>query len=567
MPQDAFTLKYVAEELNQILSGGKVNKITEPKSDEIIISIYKGTVYKLLISANASTARTVITNGESENPIVPFNFCMLLRKHLTGATLEKIEQLEFERIIKFTFINKNDFFEEEEKVLIAEIMGKYSNIMLLFNGKILGSIKTASLEEMSVRPILTGLEYKMPPKQEKISPCEKERIFEFINKFSGGDLVSYIFNGIMGISKETATEIVVRFFNKKDIQNIPDTEEFSQFLIDFLLNTKVNPCIIKALEKNLDFFVLDYKSISGERVFFDNIYKAQDLYYLEKENKKQITEKKNKLLSGINAYRKKLKKRLQIIEDKERNSSDMEINRIKGELLLSNSYKIKGTEEFVVLDNYYDGSQIKIALDKSLSVSKNSQNYFKKYNKQKRTLASILPQKEEILLELNYLDSVEDELNLALNKEDLTHVESELLISGIIRGQNQPKNKKKKEINYRLYEVNGVKIKVGKNNVSNEELTSSAKPKDLWIHTKNYPSAHVIIENEGRPVSEEIIKIGAEICAYYSKGRYGDKIEVDFTLKKHVKKPPKSKLGFFIYQTNETLVVNPSNHEEFIKSN
>ena len=372
MPQDAFTLKYVAEELNSTLASGKVNKITQPTKDETVITIYKGKVYKLLISASANTARTVITKGESENPIVPFNFCMLLRKHLTGATLERVEQLEFERIIKFTFINKNDFFEEEEKVLIAEIMGKYSNIMLLFNGKILGSIKTASLEEMSVRPILTGLDYKMPPKQEKISPYEKEKVFEFINAFNGTDLTSYIFNGIMGISRETALEIVTRFFNKKEVQEIKNKQEFASFLIDFLLNAKVNPCIITAMEKDLDFFVLDYKSIFGDRTFFDNIFEAEDKFYLEKENKKSIAEKKNKLLSSINANRKKLKKRLAIIDGKERDASDMEINRIKGELLLSNAYKIKGTEEFVILDNYYDGTKIKIALEKGLSVSKNS---------------------------------------------------------------------------------------------------------------------------------------------------------------------------------------------------
>ena len=264
---------------------------------------------------------------------------------------------------------------------------------------------------------------------------------------------------------------------------------------------------------------------------------------------------------------KKVKKRLVAITAKEKDAESAEENRIKGELLLANIYRIKNGETECVLDNYYDNTTVKITLDGRLSVSKNAENYYRKYNKQKRTLSALKPQREQAETELNYLNSVADEISICDTFEDLLLVQTELENAGLISERKITDKKKKTESFCRVYNIYGFTVRAGRNNAENDKLTFTSLPDDLWVHAKDYHSSHVLIESAGREIPEKVLVAAAEICAYYSKGREGGKTEIVYAKRKHVKKPPKSKPGFCTYDNYKSVTVSPEKHGEFLKSN
>jgi predicted ribosome quality control (RQC) complex YloA/Tae2 family protein len=274
---------------------------------------------------------------------------------------------------------------------------------------------------------------------------------------------------------------------------------------------------------------------------------------------KETVEIAQMVLSGkIN----KAKKRLSAIVSREKESNSLEDNKIFGELILSNIYKIKNGDKSLTALNYYNGQEVVISLDSNLTPSQNAERYFKKYNKQKRALLALKPQKENAEKELNYLNSVFAELEIAEDIVDLKLILEELTLSSIVE---TPKNqKKKKERELLTYDYLGFRIKVGKNNAENDKITGSAKSEDVWLHVKDYHSSHVVIETNGKRVSAEVLKFAGEVCAYYSKCRNSEKIEVVYTLKKHVKKPPKSPLGFCVYENFKSIIVNPNKHQEIL---
>jgi predicted ribosome quality control (RQC) complex YloA/Tae2 family protein len=310
--------------------------------------------------------------------------------------------------------------------------------------------------------------------------------------------------------------------------------------------------------------VKPYKNVNGELKFFDYLYQAEEFYYTERDRLKRFIAKKERLTSIVNTAIKKTKKRLTAISAKERDAESAEDNRIKGELLLSNIYRIKNGESKVVLENYYNGEQVSIDLDERLSISKNAEQYYKKYNKQKRTLTALKPQRDQAESELNYLTSVFDELTLAESIEELSLVQNELVAEGLVKEQKTATRKKVIETFCREYVVEEFKVKCGRNNAENDKLTFTAKPTDLWLHAKDYHSTHVIIYTEGKKVPDSVLKVVAEITAYYSKGREGGKTEIVYTERKNVKKPSKSKLGFVTYDNFKSLSVLPEKHVEFL---
>lgn len=553
MPQDAYTLKFTAKELNNLLSGGKVNKITQPDGNEVYLNIYANRKnYRLVVSASVSSARVCTSNDERENPLNALNFCMLLRKHLLGATISKVELDGFDRVIKITFLSTGDFYDVEEKILYAEIMGKYSNIILTANGKILGALKTAGIEEASLRPLLTGMAYVQPPAQDKLSPFSPE-LEVVLKNFNGYDKGTFLFENVKGLSKQTADEIAYLY---------PNNLFFG--LNEFLNDDKITPCVGFCNGKIIDYFTREYKSLSLEYKKFSSIIQAEEYYFDYKEKLKRFNEVKNRLIECVKKEEKKFTKRLKIILEKQLDAKDLEKDKIKGELIISYIYKIKKGDKSVTVDNYYDGEKITITLDENLSPQDNAQKYFKRYNKQKRTLIAVAPQKQEVENELEYVKALYGEIERAENIDDLIFIEEELKNQGYIKKQE---NKKKKIENkkYLIYEVDGFTIKVGRNNVENDELTFSARGKDLWLHTKTYHSSHIIIESLGKSIPEKVILVASEICAYYSGGRNGTKIDVDYAEKKYVKKPKGAKPGFVIYTDYKTLTVNPIKHEEFLK--
>ncbi len=567
MPQDAVTLCRVAEDLHFQLSGGKINKINQPGKEDLVFSIYaQGKTKRLKISTNASFCRVGFSDLSEENPAVCPSFCMLLRKHLSGGTIERVTAPGGERIIRFTVKALNEFMEEVEKELVAEVMGKYSNVFLLEKGKILGTLKTATLEESTKRAILTGMPYSPPPAQEKTPLWDVAEVANVLQT-TGSDLAETLFSQLKGLcflsAQELALALTERGFTPPFTQKT--AREGAIFIQSFFENAPQNPCVLSLNGKATDFFPFPYRSLVGEWQFFDSILDAQNAFYTQKEGTYRFNERAKRLQAAVKKQENKLLRRLAVISAKEQDCADMESWRKKGEILIANLWQVKEGAQQITLPDYYkeEGATVTIVLDKTLSPQKNAEKLFKRYDKAKKTLAAIKPQRAETEEELGYLRDLISLISRAETQEDFTEIENELLAQGLIKSSKKlPKKGKEPPQKPHRYTIGGFSVSVGKNNLQNDKLTGTAETADIWLHTKDYHSSHVIIATHGKPVPDSVLTVAAEICAHYSAARGAGKIPVDFTLKKHVKKPAGAKPGFVIYTNQKTLTVESNPHEE-----
>lgn len=567
MPQDAVTTVKVAQDLHRALAGGKINKINQPGKEELVFSVYVqgyGT-RRVKVSANATFCRVGFSDLAEENPAVCPSFCMLLRKHLSGGVIESVTGERGERVIRFTVKALNDFMEEVEKELLVEVMGKYSNVFLTENGKILGALKTATLEESSKRAILTGMAYTLPPAQEKTPLWEVEEVANILQN-TGGNLAETLFSQLKGLCFLSAQELAFALTEKGFTP--PFTQETARkgalFIQNFFENAPLNPCVLSVNGKATDFFPFPYRSLSGTWTFYETLLDAQNAFYTKKEGDFRFSERTKRLLSVVKKQESKLNRRLSVISAKEKDCADMETLRKKGEILTCNLWQIKENTDKVTLPDYYgeEGATVTITLDKTLSPKKNAEKLFKRYDKAKKTLLAIAPQRAEAEEELRYLDTLKSLINRAERSEDFLEIEAELTSQGLLKSTTKGKKKgKEPPVKPHRYTVNGFSVAVGKNNLQNDKLTTDAETADVWLHTKDYHSAHVIIATHGKSVPMEVLTVAAEICAHYSSARGAGKIPVDYTLKKFVKKPAGAKPGFVIYTNQKTLTVESNPHE------
>lgn len=556
MPQDAFTMRIAADELDALLRNGRVNRISQPNADEVIMDIYAGGNFRIVVSANARTARVCTTGLEKQNPKTAPGFCMLLRKHLSGAVIKSVKNPGFERITLIEFEVKNDFLESETRTLVCELMGKYSNVILLSGDKILGTLRPSFGDINVPRVLMTGMAYTPPPKQDKVEITEKTRVLGGFCSFDG-KIADFVSRTIKGVSDKTAKEAAYAFSGDAEAKtDAAKAEEFYAFLSDFLLKPRPKPCTDSG-----DFYAFDYKLTGTQKSFFPSLLEAEQAFFDTADTEREMRAASGALAEKLKKHIKKLNKKLQIINEKLVSAQDAETNRIKGELLTAFQYAVQPAAKSCVLDNYYDGTKIEISLDPDLSAIKNAQAYFKKYSKQKKTVQAALPQKAETEAELAYADDLAAELESCKNVKDCEFVAEEMRAAGLLKGGASGK-KKEAPSRPKTFVLGDFYIKVGRNNIQNDALTAGAKREDLWLHTKGFHSAHVIVETEGRAVPDSVLLAAAEICAYHSKAKSGDKVPVDYCLKKFVKKPPKSKPGAAIYTDFKTVLVTPSAHDE-----
>ncbi|MBO4594792.1 MAG: NFACT family protein [Clostridia bacterium] len=554
MPQDAFTLNRICGELRERFGGGTVNRIVQSDPDVMIFTIFTGkSTRKLLISVKPDGARIGLTDGE-EGLLTAPNFCMLLRKHLLSSVIKDFSIVGFDRIVKIDFETHTELSDVKTVTLYAELMGRYSNAILVENGKILGSNRGAFYDN-GVRPLIAGRKYVLPPDNDKLPPYD-ERLVPFFDIKENLNAVS-VAGKVAGLSNLTAEEIVNSF-------NGTGGKEFYKHLNDFVFAKNAEPNIVRENGKIKDFCAVSYAGISGEREYYPDLLTAEKTFFSEKEEGKKFTRIKDKLNSVINAAIKKTKKKLSGLYSTKKDAENAEENRIKGELLVANIYKLKRGDERLETVNYYDGKETIIPLDKTLLPSENAQAYFKKYNKQKRTLIMTEPRIDAVEKELSYLTSVSEEISLAAEIDELLLIKDELIAEGLITAENVGKKKRDAAETGRAYSYAGYTIRVGRNNAENDRLTFSARENDLWLHVKDYHSSHVIIESKKGTVSEKAIVFGAEICAYYSKAREGGKCEVVYTERRNVKKPPKSHPGFVTYADFKSVTVTPDSHADSV---
>ena len=561
MPQDAFHIRRLTKELNALLVGGKINRISQVNKDELTFIIYTGkSTVKLILSTNATSARVCLSAFEKEPAPVAPNFCMLLRKHLQNAEILSIQQYEFERIIEITLHCTTDF-SECDRVLHCEIMGKYSNIVLTEKGVILGVLKTSALVDDSHRVLLSGAKYEYPAPQDKISPFDgagMRRIMEIYEEmhpegYEDETLAAYLFERVSGIALSTAKEIVKR---AKRVR-IP----LWAYVSSFCESEENAPCL--KVEKGIptDFFAFP---VDGG-IQMPSLCKAEDEFYSFKENKKLFEDKKRKLESSARSLKKKTEKHLQDLLERLKETEKAEEYQLKGQLLTANLYRLERGLSTVSLPNWNDpdGKDLKITLDPFLYPAQNAQRYFKLYNKQKRAREYLLPMQKTESEELSYCQSILTMIQNAETTDDLKEIETELTQLGLLKEPKARAGAKRKEteIPFREYSHGGMRILLGRNNLQNDRLLRYASQEDIWLHTQKYHSSHAIIVTEGRQVSDETLIFASELCAYYSDGRNGEKIPVDYCKRKFVKKPNKSKAGFVVYTDYKTVLVTPCKHE------
>lgn len=548
MPQDAFTIKYVTKELSALLTGGKISKIAQSDRDSLTLIIYtaKGNV-KLDICLSARGCRVSLTEIDKPVPKVAPGFCMLLRKHLQNAQITAVTQIEHERIIVIDFDCTSEF-ELLKMKLYIELMGKYSNAVLTRDGIILGALKTTAIGENTKRVLFSGVKYALPEPQDKILPNDLPAIREAL-AVNTGDRAKLIADRIKGVAYSTALEIAEEFGEGVTAEQI----------CEYLCSENIFPCVTYAEGEPCDFKA---RSCSAERRKYPTILDAQKAFYDYVYTKSTFEEAKKKLLAALGSAEKKLEKRLQSIEQKLFDCRDADGVKLKGELITAYMYSIsRGMDSFEAV-NYYDenGGTVKITLDRTLTPAQNAQKYYKRYAKLKRTQETVTAQKDETLKKLSYLHSIRAHIAAADGLSDLEETAEELRQIGLLKVDNKDKKRKVQTTPFRAFLIDGVKILAGRNNLQNDRLLKSVQGSDLWLHTQGYHSSHVVILSGGREVAESVLLAAAEICAYYSDGREGTKVPVDYTQRKFVKKPPASPAGFVIYTDYKTILVQPNAH-------
>lgn len=549
----------MTRELQQALEGGRITKIHQPFAHELVLQIRShGRNYKLLLSAHPSYARVHLTNETYDNPAEPPMFCMLLRKHLEGSIIEAIRQVDFDRIIIIETKGRNEIGDVHTKQLIIEIMGRHSNIILIDKdtNMIIDSIKHLSPAVNRYRTVLPGHEYIAPPSHGKINPLEatEETVVKKID-FHAGKLAEQLVATFSGISPLLAKEIVFR----AGLANRATLPKSFIAVMDEVRSHRFAPAMYTNGEKEW-FYVLPLAHLQAEAKPFDTLSKLLDRFYFGKAERDRVKQQAHDLERFIANEKAKNEKKLIKLKQTLEEAKQAEQYRLYGELLTANLYAIKrGMKEIEVI-NYYDenGATVTIPLDPQKSPSENAQSYFQKYQKAKNSLNIVQEQIKRTNEEIDYLDTLLQQLETAAPK-DVEEIREELIEQGYLRARatKQTKKQKQRKIELDRYVASdGTEILVGKNNKQNDYLTTKLAHKDeIWLHTKDIPGSHVVIRSKNP--SEQTIAEAANLAAYFSKARQSSSVPVDYTRIRYVKKPSGAKPGFVIYENQQTIYVTP----------
>ena len=587
MALDGLVIHSLVDELSNKLVGGKIDKVHQPEDDEIVLYIRNNKEnFKLVLSCSSSNPRVYIANDyKKENPIKAPMFCMLFRKYIQSGNIVSISQVGFERIIKISIDSLDELKEKTTKDIYIEIMGRHSNIILTHNSdnKIIDSAKRIPTSISRVRQILPGLTYELPPVQSKLNPLDSISKSDFIEALKSfeGPIFKGIYSKFLGISPIISKEICYRAnidnsTKISDLSNEDLSSLYSSFNILFedIRNNIFTPCIVldEKVDKVIDFSCIRLSVYNKfEFINKDSMSTILEDYYKTKDIKDRIHQRASDLKKSISIKLERLYHKQEKQEEELNDAENADIYKIKGELLTAYIYMIQKGMESIEVQNFYDPNyeNVTIPLKKNLTPSENSQRYFKKYNKLKTAKKEITSQMAINKEEIDYLENILLNIENCENLAELQDIKDELISLGYSKSSG--KLKSKKEIAklttspHEFVSSEGVKILVGKNNKQNDHLTLRiADPDDIWMHTKNIPGSHVIIKCAGIKVSDQTIYEGAMLAAYFSKAKMSAQVPVDYTKKKHVKKPSGSKPGMVIYETNSTMYVTPT--EEMVAS-
>ena len=564
MAIDALSLALLLKEQAAVLIDGKINKVSMPEKDEIVLTIYNKKTYKLLFSCNNNVNRVLLTSYDAKNPTIAPSFCMLLRKYLIGGTIKNVYQQPYERVVDYTITTKDELGYQFDVHLIFEPTGRDSNLILTDeNYKIIDSLRHFSCDLQTARIILPNATYRFFLPQNKLLPTQFDEIN--LGTQNSNDPRNFLTENVLGICSATAQEIYYISINK----NLSIGQATKEYLDK--LNDSPNPFVLYNNKTPIDVLPFEYLSKKGDKKFYLTLNEAHDDFYTQRNTAQRFNEKSKSvnvnLKNAICRTEKKLGIQQQAILEAKSNTQ----NKLYGDLILANIHLIKKNIKEIEVVNYYDETMptIKIPLDPQLTPQQNAQAYYKKYAKQKSSLNYNTKLVQENTQLLNYLKSVAKNLTFCDNDQDLMEIIEELSAKKIIKNNTnnskQKNNSKQEKIKPLHYLIEGFDVFVGKNNIQNDYVTFKlAKPKDTWLHAQKIHSSHAIIISNNTTIPEIVIYKTAQIVANYSEATQGSKIPIDYCLKKFVKKPPSAPLGFVIYTDFNTILVDPNKQKELL---
>ena len=571
MAFDGFVISNIVTELNQKILGGRIYKIYQPEADEITLVIKKErNTLRLHISASASLPLIYLTDTSKTNPMQAPNFCMLLRKHLSNGRIVSISQPNFERIIEITIEHLYELGDLCQKRLIVELMGKHSNIIFADSeDMILDSIKHISANISSIREVLPGRTYCFPPSK------GKHTIFALTPEIFSNEVIQKptslskaLYSSITGMSPLIANEICYRAGLDGSASTDSLTEEYASGLYGQLMKLKTSiemkdyhPNVIYYGEEPKEFSCIPLTSYSdGTSKTFPSIFDVLICYYAEKEKYTRMKQKTADLRKIVQTAQERVSKKYDLQQKQLKDTKKREKYKVYGELIQTYGYQLEPNAKSLTCVNYYTNEEITIPLDPNKTPLENSQKYFARYSKLKRTYEALSQLVVETKADLDHLESIATSLSLSEDEKDLALIKEELIDYGYIKSRgNQRTKRQKKSKPLHFLSSDGFHMYVGKNNYQNDELTFKfANGGDWWFHAKQMPGSHVIVRKEqAETLPDATFEEAGRLAAYYSKGRQAPKVEIDYVQRKELKKPPKAKPGFVIYHTNYSMMCRP----------
>ena len=565
MSFDGIFTKAVVDEIYPLLLNGKINKINQPDKNEINIQIYNKENYKLLMSCANNLSRIHLSEKNKKNPITAYNFCMLLRKHLVGGTIKKIYQHKMDRVVCFEIENLNELKELSKKLLIIEIMGKHSNIILVDkeSNKIIDAIKHIDSRQSSIREVFPNKDYffvkdekenildenyKLPSEILKISEPISMKKFFYTNYLGFSPIISYeLLNNSNVDSAVNSANL-----NDEDIKRID--ENFVK-IVENIKDKNYYPIFIKdEINNNKDFYCFDL-NLYEKKESVDSLSKLVESFYHNNSLRDRINQKASGFKKILNTKLNRLTNKYLAMNDELLNNQSKEDLKIFADLLSINIYKIEKGMKKISVENIYDNmKEIEISLDERKSPRENIEAYYKKYKKLKTADEIIKAELPKIEEEIKYIKQILETIEIITELNELSEIEEELISLGYIRKSKKNKQKLEKSKPYIFETDSGALIYVGKNNLQNENLTLKfANKNDIFFHAQDVPGSHVILR--GANLTEDDYKIAGFLAGYYSYFKNEGYANVDYTEKKHIRKAKGTGLGMVYYDNYKTLFI------------
>ena len=568
MPMDGLTLGLIARELSSALVGGRIAKVVQPERDEIILTVRNnGENRQLLLSATANCARAHLTRVKKNNPLEPPALCMLMRKHIVGGRVAAIRQILADRILEIEIEHRDELGDPARKRLICEFMGKHSNLIFVDEGgRIIDSARRVNDQISSVREVLPGLRYELPPAHGKLDydAVTADALYAAMAGMNGR-LHKLIAQTVSGMSTQTARELAFRATGSEEAHS--DEIDLRACCASIADNLRAIPghiapaVLLDETGAPADVVAFEYRSRAHLRAEpYPTISEAADAFYRTRDMNERIQQKSAAIHRTLKKNIERLERKLALQREALLGSERMEEYRLKGELLTANLHLAQKGMKSVDLPNYYEPDMplLTVELDEKLSPGQNGQKYFKLYQKARNAQTLAAEQIEKTSAELDYLEGQMDNLDKCQEEAELFELREELEKLGYVRANRSRRQMKQLPPSkpMKFTAPSGRTILVGKNNLQNDKLTGTAQPNEVWLHAKDMPGSHVIIVGEAP--DEETILFAARLAALYSKGKASSRVPVDYTLRRYVKKPGGAKPGFVIYTNQRTLYVEPA---------